>query len=208
LGQKVNPISFRLPVNKDWRSKWFKDDKTYTELLHRDIKIRQYVKEKRKNAGIARIDIERIGDKKVNVIVYTAKMGLFIGARGENKDKLTAGIHKDLGEKVSIRPVEVKKPQVNAQLISENIAMQLNKRVSFRRAMKRAIQEAMKNGAKGIKIFCSGRLGGAEMARTEWYRDGRVPLHTLRANIDYGFAEALTTYGLIGVKTLVYMGDE
>ena len=208
MGQKVNPVSFRLPVNKDWRSKWFKDDKSYAELLHKDIKLRAYVKENRMNAGISRVDIERIGDKKINVIVHTSKMGLFIGARGENKDKLTAGVYKDLGEKVAIRPVEVKKPQVNAQLISENVAMQLNKRVSFRRAMKRAIQEAMKNGAKGVKIFCAGRLGGAEMARTEWYREGRVPLQTLRANIDYGFSEALTTYGLIGVKTLVYMGDE
>ncbi len=208
MGQKVNPISFRLVVNKDWRSKWFKDNQKYTQLLHQDLKIREYILNNRKNAGIARIDVERVGDKKVNVIVHTSKMGLFIGARGENKDKLTAGILKDLGEKVVVRPVEVKKPQLNAQLISENIATQLKKRVSFRKAMKRSIQEAMKAGAKGVKVFCSGRLGGAEMARTEWYRDGRVPLQTLRAQIDYGFSEALTTYGLIGVKTLIYLGDE
>lgn len=208
MGQKVNPISFRLVVNKDWRSKWFKDNQKYTQLLHQDLKIREYILRNRKNAGIARIDVERVGDRKVNVIVHTSKMGLFIGARGENKDKLTAGILKDLKEKVTVRPVEVKKPQLNAQLISENIAIQLKKRVSFRKAMKRSIQEAMKAGAKGIKVFCSGRLGGAEMARTEWYRDGRVPLQTLRAQIDYGFSEALTTYGLIGVKTLIYLGDE
>jgi len=208
LGQKVNPISFRLPINKDWRSKWFKDSKSYAKLLHQDIELRKYIMDKRKNTGIARIDIERIGDKKINVVVYTSKMGLFIGAKGENKDKLTESIKKDLKEVVVIRPVEVKKPQINAQLISENIAMQLKKRVSFRKAMKKAIQEAMKSGVKGVKVFCSGRLGGAEMARTEWYREGRVPLHTLRAKIEYGFSEALTTYGLIGVKTLVYLGDE
>ncbi|MBN2693925.1 30S ribosomal protein S3 [bacterium] len=208
MGQKVNPISFRLVVNKDWRSKWFKDSKSYAKLLRQDIELRKYILENRKNTGIARIDVERIGDKKVNIIVYTAKMGLFIGAKGENKDKLVESIKKDLKETVNIRPIEVKKPQINAQLISENVAMQLKKRVSFRKAMKKAIQEAMKSGAKGVKIFCSGRLGGAEMARTEWYREGRVPLQTLRAKIEYGFSEALTTYGLIGVKTLVYLGDE
>ncbi len=208
MGQKVNPISFRLVVNKDWRSKWFKDSKSYAKLLRQDIELRKYILENRKNTGIARIDVERIGDKKVNVIVYTAKMGLFIGAKGENKDKLVESIKKDLKETVNVRPIEVKKPQINAQLISENVAMQLKKRVSFRKAMKKAIQEAMKSGAKGVKIFCSGRLGGAEMARTEWYREGRVPLQTLRAKIEYGFSEALTTYGLIGVKTLVYLGDE
>ena len=207
MGQKVNPTSFRLPINKDWRSKWFKDDETYTELLHKDIKIREYIFKNRKNAGVARVDIKRIGDKKVDVIVYTSKMGLFIGARGVSKDELTAKILKELGEAVVIRPVEIKKPQINARLIAENVAAQLVKRISFRRAMKRAIQEAMKEGVKGIKIYCSGRLGGAEMARTEWYHDGRVPLHTLRANIDYGFTEALTTYGLIGVKVLVYNED-
>lgn len=207
MGQKVNPTSFRLPINKDWRSKWFKDDETYTELLHKDIKIRELIFKNRKNAGVARVDIKRIGDKKVDVIVHTSKMGLFIGARGVSKDELTAQILKQLGEAVTIRPVEVKKPQINARLVAENIANQLVKRISFRRAMKRAIQEAMKEGVKGIKIYCSGRLGGAEMARTEWYHDGRVPLHTLRANIDYGFTEALTTYGLIGVKVLIYNED-
>jgi len=208
LGQKVNPTSFRLPLNKDWRSIWFKDDDAYTEFLHKDIKIREYIFKKRKNSGIARVDVKRIGDKKVDVIVHTSKMGLFIGARGVSKDELTAGILKDLGESVMIRPVEIKKPQINARLIAENVAAQLVKRVSFRRAMKRAIQDAMKEGINGIKIYCSGRLGGAEMARTEWYHDGRVPLHTLRANIDYGFTEALTTYGLIGVKVLVYNDEE
>ncbi len=209
MGQKVNPTSFRLPINKDWRSKWFKDDESYTEFLHKDIKLREYIFNKRKNAGVARVDIKRIGDKKVDVIVYTSKMGLFIGARGVSKDELTAGILKDLGEAVIIRPVEIKKPQVVAKLIADNVAAQLVKRASFRRVMKRAIQDAMKeNSVNGIKIYCSGRLGGAEMARTEWYHDGRVPLHTLRANIDYGFSEALTTYGLIGVKVLVYRDEE
>ncbi len=205
MGQKVNPIGLRLGINQNWRSRWFATRKNYSNLLNEDIKVRDFVKEKLFFSGLAKVEIERLGNK-LQVIVYTARPGLVIGRKGAEIDKLK----QDLGDltkwDVEIDIKEIKQPEIEAQLVAENVSLQLQRRVSFRRAMKKAVQSAMSSGAKGIKICCSGRLGGAEIARREVYKEGSIPLHTLKAVIDYGFSEAKTTYGLIGVKTWVFKG--
>lgn len=205
MGQKVHPIGFRLGINKTWNSRWFAE-KEYSELLQEDITIRTYLKKKLYHAGISKIEIERVG-AKIILSVHTARPGIIIGRKGVEIDNLKSEIQKMTSQEVYINIIEVRKPEVDAQLVAENIANQLERRVSFRRAMKRSVSSALKFGAQGIKIACSGRLGGAEMARREWYREGKVPLHTFRANIDYGTAEAKTTYGVIGVKVWIYKGD-
>jgi len=205
LGQKVNPIGFRLGGVKTWRSLWFAE-KNYSGLLHEDIGIRKYLKKKLYHAGISRIEIERAGNKsKVNI--YAARPGIIIGKKGAEIEKLKKDLETVSSGEAIINILEVRKPEVDAQLVAENIALQLERRVAFRRAMKKCVTAALKFGAKGIRVGCSGRLGGAEMSRSEWYREGRVPLHTLRADIDYGFTEAHTAYGLIGVKVLIFHGE-
>jgi small subunit ribosomal protein S3 len=205
LGQKVNPIGFRLGINKTWDSQWFAE-RNYSKLLHEDIKAREYIKKKFYHAGISKIEIERAADKsKVNI--YTARPGIIIGRKGSEIEKIKNDLEKIMTGEAIINIIEVRKPEIVSQLVAENIALQLERRVSFRRAMKRCVTSALKFGAKGIRVSCAGRLGGAEMARREWYREGRVPLHTLRADIDYGFAEAHTTYGVIGIKVLVFHGE-
>jgi small subunit ribosomal protein S3 len=205
LGQKVNPIGFRLGVIRSWDSKWF-EEKNYAKWLHQDIHLREYVKEKLNAAGISRVEIERAANK-VKVSVHTARPGIVIGKRGAEIDKIKKDLQQFTENEVFLNVVEVRKAEIDAQLVAENIATQLERRIAFRRAMKKAVQTALKFGAKGIRVACSGRLGGAEMARYEWYREGRVPLHTLRADIDYGFAEAKTTYGKIGVKCWIFRGE-
>jgi len=202
LGQKVHPIGFRLGYIKDWNSKWYAK-KDYCTLFHEDLKLRKYIKEKLYHAGIGRVEIERAA-KQVRVNIYTARPGIIIGKKGAEIDKLKNDLQGVISKNIYLNIREIRKAEMDAQLVSENVALQLERRVAFRRAMKRSVTNAMRFGAKGIKIQCSGRLAGAEMARREWYREGRVPLHTLRADIDYGFAEALTTYGLIGVKVWVF----
>jgi small subunit ribosomal protein S3 len=205
LGQKTNPIGFRLGGIKTWRSLWF-SEKSYRQMLHEDLRIRKYLKQKLYNAGVSKIEIERAANKaKVNI--YAARPGIIIGKKGAEIEKLKKDLEKVSTGEVIINILEVRKPETDAQLVSENVAMQLERRVAFRRAMKKCVTAAMKFGAKGVKIHCAGRLGGAEMARREWYREGRVPLHTLRADIDWGFAEARTTYGQVGVKTLIFHGE-
>jgi len=205
LGQKVHPYGFRLGVNKTWISRWF-TEKDYAKNLHEDLQIRKYVKENLKFAGVSKVDIERaVGKVKVNV--HTARPGVVIGKKGQGIETLKNSIQKLTKNEAVLNIIEVKRPEMDAQLISENIAMQLEKRVAFRRAMKKAIFNARKFGAKGVKIKCSGRLAGSEIARSEWYVEGSVPLHTLRADIDYGFGEAKTVYGIIGIKVWVYKGD-
>ncbi len=205
MGQKVNPIGFRLGINKTWSSKWFAE-RNYSKLLHEDIRVRKHIRDKFFHAGISRIEIERASDKaKINI--YTARPGIIIGRKGTEIEKVKKDIEKIMTGDVIINILEVRKPETDAQLVAENIALQLVRRVSFRRAMKRGVTTAMKFGVKGVRVACAGRLGGAEMARREWYREGRVPLHTLRADIDYGFAEARTTYGIIGVKVLIFNGE-
>ncbi len=205
MGQKVNPIGFRLGGIKTWRSLWF-SEKNYSEFLHEDVKIRGYLKKKLYHAGISRIEIERAANKsKVNI--YAARPGIIIGKKGAEIEKLKKDIETLSSGEAIINILEVRKPEVDAQLVAENIALQLERRVAFRRAMKKCVTSALKFGAKGIRVSCSGRLGGAEMSRSEWYREGRVPLHTLRADIDYGFTEAHTAYGLIGVKVLMFHGE-
>ncbi len=205
MGQKVNPIGFRLGVIRSWDSKWF-EEKNYTKWLHQDLRLRAYVKEKLNAAGISRVEIERAANK-VKVSVHTARPGIVIGKRGVEIDKIKKDLQRFTENEVFLNVVEVRKAEVDAQLVAENIATQLQRRIAFRRAMKKSVQTALKFGAKGIRVACSGRLGGAEMARYEWYREGRVPLHTLRADIDYGFAEAKTTYGKIGVKCWIFRGE-
>ncbi|MCP9440905.1 MAG: 30S ribosomal protein S3 [Nitrospira sp.] len=205
MGQKTNPIGYRLGYNYTWSSRWYAD-KDYAKFLHQDIKIRQMVKARLYHAGVSKVEIERSGDQ-TRVIIHTARPGIIIGRKGAEVDKLKADLEKRYGGQVYITVKEIKKPELDAQLVSENVATQLEKRVAFRRAMKRSVQSALRLGAQGIKIMVAGRLGGAEIARTEWYREGRVPLHTLRAEIDYGFAEARTTMGQIGVKTWIYKGE-
>lgn len=194
-----------MGFNRTWNSRWYAH-KEFTKLLHEDIRIRQMVKEKLYHAGVARVEIERSGDQ-IRVIIHTARPGIIIGRKGAEVDKLKASLEKQYGNQVYITVKEIKKPELDAQLVSENIALQLEKRVAFRRAMKRSVAAALRLGAQGIRISCAGRLGGHEIARTEWYREGRVPLHTLRADIDFGFAEAHTTMGQIGVKTWIYKGE-
>ncbi len=205
MGQKTHPLGFRLGFNRTWNSRWYAS-KDFTKFLHEDIRIRRMVKEKLYHAGVSRVEIERSGDQ-IRVIIHTARPGIIIGRKGAEVDKLKAILEKQYGNQVYITVKEIKKPELDAQLVSENIALQLEKRVAFRRAMKRSVAAALRLGAQGIRINCAGRLGGNEIARTEWYREGRVPLHTLRANIDYGFAEAHTTMGQIGVKAWIYKGE-
>ena len=205
MGQKVNPIGIRLGINKDWNSKWFAT-KNYAQLLNQDINLRKYLKKKLMSAAISRIQIERPANNAV-VTIHTARPGVLIGKKGGGIEALRAEIAAHLGVPVHLNIEEVRKPELDSTLVAEGIAQQLEQRVMFRRAMKRAVQTAMKAGAKGIKISVSGRLGGAEIARSEWYREGRVPLHTFRADIDYGTAESKTTYGIIGVKVWIFKGE-
>lgn len=205
MGHKVHPIGFRLGYIKTWNSRWYAE-KEYAGLLHEDLKVRKIVKAKLYHAGIARIEIERSGNQ-LRINLHTSRPGIIICRKGAEVDKLKAEIEAWSKRQVSINIKEIKKPEVDAQLVAENIALQLEKRIAFRRAMKKAVVSALRLGAKGIKVNCAGRLGGAEIARTEWYREGRVPLHTLRADIDYGLAEAKTTYGQIGVKVWIYRGE-
>jgi len=206
VGQKVNPHGLRVGIIKDWDSKWYADDKHFADLLIEDYKIRKYIKNKYYQAGISRIVIERTANK-VRINIHTAKPGMVIGKGGQGVEELKAQLEKMTGKNIIINIVEIKNPEIDAQLVAENIAAQIEKRVSFRKAMKQAISRAMRFGIKGIKTAVSGRLGGAEMARTEGYHEGTIPLQTLRADIDYGFAEALTTYGKIGVKVWIYKGE-
>src|SRR5579875_1656262 len=206
MGQKVNPIGLRLGVNRTWDSRWFADGDDYSRLLLQDIELREMLKERLSQAGVSRIIIER-PHKKCRITIYAARPGVIIGKKGGDIEKLRKDLSVKTGTDVSLNIVEVRKPETDAQLIAESIAQQLERRVAFRRAMKRSMQSAMRLGAKGVRINVSGRLGGAEIARMEWYREGRVPLHTLRADIDYGFAEAKTTYGIIGVKVWVFKGE-
>jgi small subunit ribosomal protein S3 len=205
MGQKVNPNGLRLGINKDWQSRWFAT-KDYAKFLNEDIKIRSVLDDQLANAGISKIEIERSAEE-IKVDVHTSKPGVVIGKRGTNINDIRDMIQKEVSKNIQLNIIEVKKPEMIAKLVAEGIASQLEGRVSFRKAMKKAVSLALKTGAKGIRVQCSGRLGGAEMARTEWYREGRVPLHTLRADIDYGFAEANTTFGKIGVKVWIYLGD-
>ena len=205
MGQKVHPIGFRLGVIRTWDSKWF-EERNYAQWLHEDIKIRAHVKKSLNHAGVSKVEIERAANK-VKVNVHTARPGIVIGKRGAGIETVKKELQRFTKNEVFLNIVEVRKAEVDAQLVAENIATQLERRIAFRRAMKKAIQTAMKFGAKGIRVACSGRLGGAEMARYEWYREGRVPLHTLRADIDYGITEAHTTYGSIGVKCWIFHGE-
>jgi small subunit ribosomal protein S3 len=205
LGQKVHPIGFRLGIIRTWDSKWYAEG-DYAKLLHEDIKLRAYLKKRLYHAGISKIELERAASKaKINI--FAARPGIIIGKKGSEVEALKKELAKLTDKEVFINIQEVRKPEIDAQLVAENVALQLERRVAFRRAMKKSVSQALKFGAQGIKINCSGRLGGAEMSRTEWYREGRVPLHTLRADIDYGFAEAKTTYGIIGVKVLIFKGE-
>jgi small subunit ribosomal protein S3 len=205
MGQKVHPTGLRLGIIKTWDSRWF-SEKNYASLLHEDIKIRKIVKERLMHAGVARVEIERAGQKaKINI--HTARPGIIIGKKGAEVDKLKKDLEVMTGKQMYINIQEIRRPELDAQLVAENIALQLERRIAFRRAMKKAVTSALRLGALGIKITCAGRLAGAEIARTEWYREGRVPLHTLRADIQYGFFEAKTTMGQIGVKVLIYRGD-
>jgi small subunit ribosomal protein S3 len=205
MGQKVNPIGLRLGINRTWDSRWFAT-KDYADLLHADLNIRSYLEKKLPQAGISRIVIERPA-KKARITIHTARPGVVIGKKGADIEKLRLDLARMTGSEVSLNIVEIRKPEIDAKLVAENIASQLERRVAFRRAMKRAVQNAMRLGAQGIRINCGGRLGGAEIARTEWYREGRVPLHTLRADVDYGTATAKTTYGTCGVKVWVFKGE-
>lgn len=205
MGQKVHPIGFRLGIVKTWASRWYAEG-DYSKLLHEDIKLRDYLKKRLYHAGIAKIELER-ASSKVKINIFAARPGIIIGKKGAEVEVLKKELAKLTDKEVFINIQEVRKPEVDAQLVAENIALQLERRVAFRRAMKKSVSMALKFGAQGIKITCAGRLGGAEMSRTEWYREGRVPLHTLRADIDYGFAEAKTTYGIIGVQVLIFKGE-
>lgn len=206
MGQKVNPIGFRLGYIKGWESVWYAGKKDYANYLHEDLRIRRMVKERLYHAGLAKIEIERSGNQ-LRLNLHTARPGVIIGRKGAEVDKLKADLDRMTPADVYINIREIKKPEVNSTLVAESVAAQLEKRVAFRRAMKKSVASALRFGAQGIRIACSGRLAGAEIARTEWYREGRVPLHTLRADIDYGAAEARTTYGRIGVKVWIYHGD-
>lgn len=205
MGQKVNPIGLRLGIVKTWESRWYAGKK-YADYIFEDYNIRRFIKKKLYHAGISRIEIERSA-KRVRLRIYTARPGIVIGKKGSEIELLKKDLEKLVSQEVMIDIQEVRKPEINAQLVAENVALQIERRVAFRRAMKRGVSSAMRFGAQGVKIICSGRLGGAEMARTEWYREGRVPLHTLRADIDYGFIEAKTTYGIIGVKVFIFNGE-
>ena len=206
MGQKVNPIGLRLGLNRNWDSRWYPSSETTVQNIGEDHKIRTYIKKELYYAGVSQIIIERTA-KKLRVTIVSARPGIIIGKKGADIEKLRTKLFKLVGKEVNVNIQEERKPQTSAQLAAENVATQLERRVAFRRAMKKVIQGAMKGGAKGIKVSVAGRLGGAEMARTEWYLEGRVPLHTLRARIDYGFAEAHTTYGIIGIKVWIFKGE-
>lgn len=206
MGQKVNPIGLRLGINRTWDSRWYANKENYAKLLHQDMKIRDFLKERLALAGVSKIIIERPA-QKARVTIHSARPGVVIGKKGQDIDNLKNELQKMTGSEVSLNILEVRKPEIDATLVAESIAQQLERRVSFRRAMKRSVQSALRLGAEGIRINCSGRLGGAEIARTEWYREGRVPLHTLRADVDYGTATAHTTYGACGVKVWVFKGE-
>src|SRR5262245_203484 len=206
MGQKIHPTGFRLPVTRAWASRWYASNRAFGQMLADDLQVREFLKQRLKNAAVSRILIERPA-KNARITIFSARPGVVIGKKGEDIENLKAELGRRLGVPVAVNIEEVRKPEVDAQLISESITQQLEKRIMFRRAMKRAMQNAMRLGAQGIKIMSSGRLNGIEIARCEWYREGRVPLHTLRADIDYGFSEAKTTYGVIGVKVWVYRGD-
>src|SRR6185436_6506966 len=206
MGQKIHPVGFRLAVTRSWNSRWYANNRDFADMLGEDIKVREYLKAKLKNAAVSRVLIERPA-KNARITIFSARPGVVIGKKGEDIENLKKELTKRLGVPVAVNIEEVRKPEVDAQLIADSITQQLEKRIMFRRAMKRAMQNAMRLGAQGIKLMSSGRLNGIEIARCEWYREGRVPLHTLRADIDYGFSEAKTTYGVIGVKCWVYRGD-
>jgi small subunit ribosomal protein S3 len=206
LGHKVHPVGFRLGFNKEWESRWF-SKKNYADQLHEDLKLRTELKKRLSHAGVSRIDLERAG-KKLTVSISTSRPGIIIGKKGSEVDNLKEELQKRLGREIYIKINEIHRPEIEAQLVGESIAMQLEKRVAFRRAMKRAIETARKFGALGVRIRVSGRLNGAEIARSEWYLDGRLPLQTLRSDIDYGFAEARTTFGVIGIKVWIYKGEK
>ena len=206
MGQKVNPIGLRLGINRTWDSRWYAADGKYGDLLHEDLRLRDFLFKRLNQAGISRVVIERPA-KKARITIHTARPGVVIGKKGADIEKLRKDLSALIGNDVHLNIVEIRKPELDAKLVAENIAQQLERRVAFRRAMKRAVQSAMRLGAEGIRINCGGRLGGAEIARMEWYREGRVPLHTLRADVDYGTATALTTYGTCGVKVWVFKGE-
>ncbi|NBS47611.1 MAG: 30S ribosomal protein S3 [Betaproteobacteria bacterium] len=206
MGQKIHPTGFRLAVSRNWASRWYASNRDFAGMLAEDIKVREYLKTKLKNAAVSRVLIERPA-KNARITIYSARPGVVIGKKGEDIENLKKELASRLGVPVAVNIEEVRKPEIDAQLIADSITQQLEKRIMFRRAMKRAMQNAMRLGAQGIKIMSAGRLNGIEIARTEWYREGRVPLHTLKADIDYGFSEAKTTYGVIGVKVWVYRGD-
>ncbi len=206
MGQKVNPVGLRLGINRTWDSRWYAARGAYSQMLHEDIKIRDYLRKRLAQAGVSRIIIERPA-KKARVTIHTARPGVVIGKKGADIEVIRKELQKMTGNEVHLNIVEIRKPEIDAHLVAENIAQQLERRVAFRRAMKRAVQAAMRLGAEGIRITCAGRLGGAEIARTEWYREGRVPLHTLRADVDYGEGTAMTTYGTCGVKVWIFKGE-
>src|SRR5437879_6528865 len=206
MGQKINPTGFRLSVNRDWASKWYANSKHFQATLNEDIKVRDYLRKKLSHASVGKITIERPA-KNARITIHSARPGVVIGKKGEDIETLRASLRKMMGGDVGLNIEEIRKPEIDAQLISDSIAQQLEKRIMFRRAMKRAMQNAMRLGAQGIKIMSAGRLNGIEIARTEWYREGRVPLHTLRADIDYGMGEAKTNFGVIGIKVWVYKGE-
>src|SRR5499427_5210927 len=206
MGQKINPTGFRLSVNRDWASKWYANTRHFATTLNEDVKVRDYLRKKLAHASVGKITIERPA-KNARITIHSARPGVVIGKKGEDIETLRADLRKMMGTDVGLNIEEIRKPEIDAQLVADSIAQQLEKRIMFRRAMKRAMQNAMRLGAQGIKIMSSGRLNGIEIARTEWYREGRVPLHTLRADIDYGFSEARTTYGVIGIKVWVFKGE-
>ena len=206
MGQKIHPTGFRLSVTRNWSSKWYAGNNNFATMLNEDLKVREFLKKRLKNASVGRVVIERPA-KNARITIYSSRPGVVIGKKGEDIESLKVELQKRMGVPVHVNIEEIRKPEIDAQLITDSIAQQLEKRIMFRRAMKRAMQNAMRLGAQGIKIMSSGRLNGIEIARTEWYREGRVPLHTLRADIDYGFSEAVTTYGIIGIKCWVYKGD-
>ena len=206
MGQKINPTGFRLAVNRDWASKWYANSKHFATTLNEDIKVRDYLRKKLSHASVSKITIERPA-KNARITIHSARPGVVIGKKGEDIETLRANLRKMMGTEVGLNIEEIRKPEIDAKLIADSIAQQLEKRIMFRRAMKRAMQNAMRLGAQGIKIQSSGRLNGIEIARSEWYREGRVPLHTLRADIDYGFSEAMTQYGAIGIKVWVFKGE-
>lgn len=206
MGQKVNPIGLRLGINRTWDSRWFANDRDYGNLLHEDLQIRTFVNKRLAQAGVSKVIIERPA-KKARITIHTARPGVVIGKKGADIERLRLEIAKMTNSELHLNIVEIRKPEIDAKLVADNIAQQLERRVAFRRAMKRAVQSAMRLGALGIRINCGGRLGGAEIARTEWYREGRVPLHTLRADVDYGESTAMTAYGTCGVKVWVFTGE-